>query len=120
MIDNHAKTMELMEKMKAQLPIPARPTRAFARLMREKGVKMKPNQDLQIENVLYMGDEGGISCGLQWPGRDQEETAVVTSLTHIRVKAGHPLAKDIRAYQVARTQKLAQIDRQSGPRITFK
>jgi hypothetical protein len=35
MIDDYAQAMELVRKMKEQLPIPARPTGAYIRAMRE-------------------------------------------------------------------------------------
>lgn len=60
MIDDYVRAMELMRKMEAQLPIPARPTRRFIQAMRDSGIKVRPGQSLQIESVLYMGDEGGI------------------------------------------------------------
>jgi len=61
---------------------------------------------MQIEKVMYLGDEGGIGCSLKVPG--QEDTAVVVSLTHLRLPSTHPLAPDVRAYQIARTKKLAE------------
>jgi hypothetical protein len=40
MIDDYAKAMELVRKMEAHLPIPARPTGAYIRAMRERGVQV--------------------------------------------------------------------------------
>lgn len=118
MIDNYAKAMELLEKMKAQLPIPARPTRTFIQAMRDSGMQIGSGQELLIEDVLYMGDEGGIGCAIQLPAKD---TVTITSLTHIRAKANHPLAQEIRAYQLERTKKLAQINRvRESTRFTVK
>jgi hypothetical protein len=105
MIDDYAQVQELMRKMEAQLPIPARPTSAFVRGMREQGISMTPNQELTIKSLVYLGDEGGIMCDVTLPGSD---TVTLTSLTHIRIKSSHPLAEEIRAYQMARTRKLAQ------------
>ena len=59
----------------------------------------------QIEAVFYAGDDGGILCAIK--GSGDEKTAVVVSLTHLRIAGNHPIAPDIRAYQLARTQKLA-------------
>lgn len=113
MIDDYAEAMELVEKMKAQLPIPARPTKAFIHAMRQNGVKVKSGQALQIDDVLYMGDEGGIGCAVLLSGK--EKSVTVASLTHLRVKASHPLAEEIRAYQIERTQKLAQTNPHRQP-----
>jgi hypothetical protein len=118
-IDDYAEAMELVRRMEAQLPIPARPTRTFIQAMRDNGIKVRPGQKLQIESVLYIGDEGGIGCAIRLPGA--EGTVTLTSLTHIRVKASHPLSQDIRAYQRERTQKLAQINPNPEPtRFTLK
>lgn len=115
MIDNYAELMELVEKMKAQLPIIARPTKAFIYAMRQNGVKVKPKQELQIDSVLYMGDEGGIGCAVLLPGG--EKSVTVTSLTHLRVKANNPLAEEIRAYQIERSRKLAQTNPHRQPTL---
>ncbi len=106
MIDDYAKAMELVRKMEAHLPIPARPTGAYVRALREQGAQAARDQELQIKHVLYLGDEAGISCNVT-PSRDAE-VAVIVSLTHLRVHRRHPLAQEIRAYQRERTRRLAQ------------
>jgi hypothetical protein len=111
MIDDYAKAMELVRKMQAHLPIPARPTGACIRALWEQGVKVARHQELQIKHVLHLGDEAGISCDVTL-SRDAEE-ALVVSLTHLRVRRRHPLAQEIRAYQRERTRRLAQ---SGGPR----
>src|SRR3990170_2020086 len=97
MIDDFTEVKELIGKMQATLPI---------HVMREQGVKVKSKHELLIEKVVYLGDEGGIACALKLPG--YKEKVFITSLTHLRVKTNHPLAKDIQAYQIKRTKKLAQ------------
>jgi len=111
MIDDYAKAMELMRKMEAHLPIPAQPTGAFIRAMRERDTKIAHDQELQIKRVFYLGDEGGIACDVT-PSREAKE-AVVVSITHLRIASRHPLAQEIRAYQRERTRRLAQ---SGGPR----
>jgi hypothetical protein len=106
MIDDYAQAMELVRKMEANLPIPARPTGGFIRTMKAQGVKIARDQELPIKRVFYMGDEAGISCDVTPPG--MEKTPIICSLTHIRVKPSHPLAKEIRAYQRERKRRLAQ------------
>jgi hypothetical protein len=113
MIDDYAQAMELVCKVEAHLPIPARPTGAFIRAMRDRGIKVARDQELQIKRVFYLGDEGGIVCDVT-PSRDARE-AVVVSLTHLRVRREHPLAQEIRAYQRARTMRIAQSDRPREP-----
>jgi len=116
MIDDHDKAMALLQKMEAQLPIPARPTSALARSMKDKGIHMLHNEKLSIKRVFYMGDEGGIMCDVTPIGAEAKKEAVVCSLTHLRVDSGHPLAGEIHAYQEERMRKLAQ---QGGPRAPF-
>ena len=106
MIDDYAQAMELVRKMEAHLPIPARPTGACIRALREQGVKLAHDQELQIKHVLYLSDEGGISCNVT-PSKEAKEVVIV-SLTHLRVPRQHPLAQEIRAYQRERTRRLAQ------------
>ncbi|MFQ6015685.1 MAG: hypothetical protein ACE5NP_09610 [Anaerolineae bacterium] len=106
MIDDYTKTMELMRKMEAELPIPARLTGAVVRSLRKKGLKIARNQELQIKRLFYHGDEGGIVCDVT-PSPDAKE-ALVVSITHLRVDPRHPLAQEIRAYQRERTRRIAQ------------
>ena len=118
MIDDYAQAMELLEKIKAQLPIPAQPTKAFLQAVRGSGMQMRPGQELLIESVLYLGDEGGIGCAIQLP---EKGTVTITSLTHILIEPDHPLAQEIHAYQAERTRKLAQVNRGRKPtRFTVK
>jgi hypothetical protein len=106
MIDDSTQVTALIQKMNAHLPIPAQATNALVRTLRTSGVNIASRRRMQIEQVRYLGDEGGIGCGLRVPG--QADTAVVVSLTHLRLPSTHPLAPDVRAYQIARTQKLAR------------
>jgi hypothetical protein len=113
MIDDYAKTKELMRKMEAQLPIPARSTGAFVRAMQEQGVKIPRDQELQIKRVFYAGDEGGIMCDVTLS--EEAKEAIIVSITHLRVPTRHPLAKEIREYQQERTRRLAQSRGSSQP-----
>ena len=106
MIDDYRATQELIRLMEASLPIPARPISGLVKTMTERGVAL-PSEVL-IKRVLYSGDEGGILCDITVSATGQE--AILCSLTHLRVRASHPLAEAIRAYQQARTQKLARLD----------
>ena len=67
MIDNYAEAMELVENMKAHLPILARPTKELIQAMEDTELKLAKGQELQINSVLYMGDEGGIGCSISMP-----------------------------------------------------
>jgi hypothetical protein len=68
-----------------------------------KPVVVKPTET--VSGVFYLGDEGGISCGIQPANSD---SAVVVSLTHLRVPAKLPFAAAVLAYQKHRVKKLKQ------------
>ena len=106
MIDDTAKAMALAAKMEAHLPIPVRSTGAFVRLIRQHGIKIDRDRELSVRRVFYMGDEAGISCDVTPP--EMEKTPIICSLTQLRVVSSHPLAKEIRAYQRERADKLAR------------
>jgi hypothetical protein len=106
MIDNYEKAMELLDKMKSCLPIPVLPTKEAINKIRQSGVKVSREDLFQIESVLYLGDMGGIGCAITVP--EVLESAVIVSLTHLKIHAGHPLAKEIMRYQKKRTKKLAK------------
>ena len=106
MIDDYVTTMALIEQMKAQLPIPVYGSKNFIRSMRKQGVMITERQQIQIEEVLYGGDEGGILCKLK--GIGGADTAFICSLTHLEVQKQHPLAEAIKAYQRERKRKLAR------------
>jgi hypothetical protein len=106
MIDNPKQVTALIQKLKAYLPIPAKATDALIRNLRNSSINISPHTHIEIADVMYMGDEGGICCALKVT--DQEEVAVVVSLTHLRLLNTNPLSPVVRAYQTLRTKKLAR------------
>ena len=77
----------------------------------------KQNPDLAVPyrcnvvSVFYMGEEGGIVCGLNIGGPDTK-TPYFVSITHLTFERRMPLFRQIDAYQRHRIKKLKQ---QSGP-----
>ncbi len=69
MIDDYKQAMELMDMMNEHIPIPARVTKAFVFSMRDKGIKIPTREDVHIDDVLYLGDVGGIGCALRLNSR---------------------------------------------------
>ncbi|NEX23584.1 hypothetical protein G3480_25465 [Thiorhodococcus mannitoliphagus] len=106
MIDNKKEAMELENKIKDCLPIFAYPSKELVLLLKKKNIKLKADQLLEIINADYFGDEGGIVCTLKFPFKTEE--SFVVSLTHLRPLRNHPLAADIRKYQIRRVRNLAQ------------
>jgi len=107
MIDDPTQLNALMQKIEAALPIPAEATSALIRTLKASKIKISSKTSIQIDKVFYMGDEGGIACALKIPGSGG--TVTVVSLTHLRIPSHHPLASEVRAYQIARTEKLKEL-----------
>jgi metal-responsive CopG/Arc/MetJ family transcriptional regulator len=104
MIDNQELVAALLEAMKANLPIPVLPTKELQKLIRENDISLPKGHQPQIEEVVYLGDEGGIACSLTMTGKSKN--ALITSITHLRIHPGHCLAKEIVKYQKKRVKKL--------------
>jgi hypothetical protein len=106
MIDDEKEVTELLRDMEQQLPISVRPARELVETLTRGGVACRPDENLQIGSVLYLGDIGGIACALeQWQRAGKD--AVVVSLSHLRVDDSHPLAARIKAYQSRRSARIA-------------
>jgi hypothetical protein len=103
-VDNHQEAIALTKKIEANLPITAYPSKEYLKLLKKQGGGVSSNQALIIDRVLYMGDEGGISCAIK-PGEGDQQ-AYIVSITHLRVDPTHLLAPEIEAYQRQRTRKL--------------
>jgi hypothetical protein len=80
-------------------------TPPLVKAVRQEGTDIRANDAVEIDSVLYLGDEGGIACAIGLCGG---KTAVVTSLTHLRINRDHPLAERIQAYQLRRSQYLGR------------
>jgi hypothetical protein len=100
MIDDFDEAMELVNKLSAQLPIPAFPGKPFIEMMHSKGKECDENYPLQVERILYGADSGGILCSLIPLDNDKE--AYVVSITHLRFPSEHFLFNEIYAYQQQR------------------
>jgi hypothetical protein len=105
MIDNEKQVHGLIEALNQHLPMRAYATPSLVKALRAQGAKIKVNDAVKIDTVLYLGDEGGIACSILMP---DGKTVLVTSITHLRIGNGHSLAERIQAYQVRRSQRLAR------------
>ena len=105
MLDRPEKTRELMAALEAAVPfeVALMPDLIAYLARQQKPVVVKPTET--VSGVFYLGDEGGISCGIQPANSD---SAVVVSLTHLRVPAKLPFAAAVLAYQKHRVKKLKQ------------
>lgn len=110
-IDDQKQAKALMKKMEAQLPISVRATDELVRTMKPHDLELKRGQELSIKSLFYMGDMGGITCDVTPPGAN---SAVLCSLTQVKIDPDHPLAEEIQAYQRARKKGITRSRRRSG------
>jgi len=103
MLDKPEKTRELIDILDAAAPfeVDMMPD-LIAHLARQQNpVAIKSIET--VSKVSYLGDPGGIMCHIQPEGA---ESAVVISLTHLRVRRTLPFAAAVRDYQKHRAKKL--------------
>ena len=108
MIDDEEKTKELLSKLRNELPIKAYPGQGLIETMKESGDLRDQKKELEIEGVMYNGDEGGIVCALR--NLEDSEKTYVVSLTHLKIPREHLLGNEIRAYQKQRRLRLALLE----------
>jgi len=106
MIDNYQEAMRLVDAMKDCLPIPVYPAKSFVQYLKQENIKIKRDQRMEITDVLYLEDLGGISCSVKLPFKTEKD--YVISITHLVPMANHPLRKDIKTYQINRVKNLAK------------
>lgn len=115
MIDDQEKTMKLLEQLSAQLPMTVYPGKGLMETMQSSGESVDEKMQLQIDEVMYGGDEGGILCALS-PWADSKQ-AYVVSITHLKFPREHPLEIEIRSYQKQRTLRLSVLEGRARSRV---
>jgi len=103
-VDDYAEAIALTEKIKANLPITAHAGKEYRKLLKQQGNYGLMTQELVIDSAIYMGDEGGICCGIRPEEADKQ--VQVVSITHLEIDPNHPLATEIQSYQRKRTRTL--------------
>jgi hypothetical protein len=103
MLDKPEKTRELMHILEAAVPfeIGLMPDLIKHLAQQQNPVAIKSIET--VSKVSYLGDPGGIMCHIQ---PDGAESAVVVSLTHLRVSRRLPFAAAVLDYQKHRVKKL--------------
>ena len=94
MLENDNK---LIQSMKKALPLVATP----AKYLLKQFPEMRASDKLEISDVHYLGNEGGISCAIK-----RGEEIMVISITHLLFPAGQPLTSEINDYKRNRIQML--------------
>lgn len=103
MLDRPKKTRELVAILDAAVPFEVA---LMPDLIEHLARQQDPVAVRSIETVskiFYLGDAGGIMCHIQ---PEDVESAVVISLTHMRVRRTLPFAAAVLDYQKHRVKKL--------------
>ena len=104
MIDDIAKSVALVERMRAALPMRAFMTKGLRKTLRKGSERALPPA-CSVTDVNYSGDEGGIMCHLDFGFRDTKKVHVV-SITHLFFDRRNPLAREIEVYCKHRIKRL--------------
>jgi|tagenome__1003787_1003787.scaffolds.fasta_scaffold20779198_1 hypothetical protein len=107
MLDDPDRTSRLVAAMEASLPLETRLSQIV------KGALIKQSSDpaipdsCMVTRAFYLGEEGGIVCGLNIGG-PETKTPFIVSITHLIFNRRSPLFRQIDAYQRHRVKKLKQ------------
>ena len=112
MIDDVEKSVVLVERMRAALPLRAFMAKGLRRTL-QQGSKQDFPHECSVTEVRYLGDEGGIACDLDFGFSDTKQVHIV-SLTHLTVDRGHPLAREIEAYCKHRIKRIKKLHGGAG------
>ena len=104
MIDDPATVADLMKRLEAALPMPARLTPELRAALRGQQIGSVIPADGTITLLHYLGDQAGILCKLDL-GPDIQNAAFV-SITHLHFDPRLELTRAIAAYQKHRVRRL--------------
>jgi hypothetical protein len=110
MIDDPEKTDRLVAELKTSLPVETRLSQILVRTIVKQTPDLVVPDCRNVVSIFYMGDEGGIVCGLDIGGTDTKNPYIV-SITHLNFDRRMPLFRKIDAYQRHRIKKLKQQSR---------
>jgi hypothetical protein len=106
-IDDIEKSVALVERMRAALPMRAFTNMELRKTLQEGSKRVFPHE-CSVAEVRYMGDEGGIACILDFGFSDTKEVHIV-SITHLTFDRSNPLAREIKAYCKHRIKRLKKL-----------
>lgn len=106
MIDNPIGAEQLVTEIEARLPMQVIPSKELQKILAERKIIVPKNYTFEIEKVHYLGDEGGICCGISLP--DESNDDLVVSITHLFVNQSDQLGKKILRYQKKRVKRLSR------------
>lgn len=107
MIDDIEKSMALVERMQAALPMRAFTSMGLRRTLQEKSKRNFPHE-CSVTEIRYLGDEGGLACHLDF-GFGANKQVHIVSITHLKFDRKNPLAREIEAYCKHRIKRLKKL-----------
>ena len=107
MIDDAEKTDRLVAELKTSLPVETRLSQILMRAIVKQSPDLAVPDSCNVVSIFYMGEEGGVVCGLDIGGPDTK-TPYIVSITHLSFDRRMPLFRQIDAYQRHRIKKLKQ------------
>ena len=107
MIDDIEKSVALVERMRAALPMRAFTTMGLWKTLQQSSKRVFPHE-CSISEIRYLGDEGGIACNLDFGFSDTKEVHIV-SITHLKFDRSNPLAREVEAYCKHRIKRLKKL-----------
>jgi len=102
-LDKPEKTYKLIETLEAAVPFEVTLTPELIEYLARQQKPLSVRSIETVSQVSYLGDDGGIMCHIRPQG---SESAVVISLTHLRVRRTLPFAAVVLDYQKHRVKKL--------------
>lgn len=112
MIDDPDKTNRLVDALEVSLPIETRLSASLIQTLSKQSPDAAIPAKCNVVSVFYMGEEGGIMCGLDIGGPNTK-TPHVVSITYLIFERKVPLFSQIDAYQRHRIKKLKQQERRN-------
>jgi hypothetical protein len=104
MIDDARKTDLLILMLEESLPIEANITPYLADVIADQSPDIAIPKQCNVVSVFYIGEMGGILCGLDIGGAETK-TPHVVSITHLTFDRRVSLSHEIEAYQRHRIKK---------------
>lgn len=105
MIDNPAPVGLLLGRLQAALPLVLGISPPLAVTIQEQAPGTTVPRGCQVTRVSYAGNEGSIMCRLELSGGSSNKQ-FFASLTHLVIRPGTPLTREITAYQKHRRKRL--------------
>ena len=104
MIDDIQQATLLIEKMKLKLPILAYPTKQLCKYAKtQSNIYLNRKHPLKITDVMYAGEEAGITCNIS---KKNDKEVLLVSVTHLHIDETHRLSKEISEYQAKRIKRI--------------